>query len=223
MPPLTAALRDHSAARVMLPAFDPTRCTGCGACWVACPDAALAPVATGAAALLDYGMARARERGRSADALRMVAGKLAAGVGEALAAAGGGPAGPLFDDALGRLLERSPLPAERKEGARAAWEALREEIADLPLAKTEVWGDDLFALAVNPDACKGCGLCVAVCTPEALTAAADSPARGRAGAGRSGAWPTSCRRPPRPPWSGPARIRTPARSPPPWPAPRPAR
>jgi pyruvate-ferredoxin/flavodoxin oxidoreductase len=179
VPPLTAALRDHSPARALLPLFDPAKCTGCGACWSACPDAAIAPVVTGAGALLDYGMARARERGHAADALRMVAGKLATGVGEELTAHGGGAAGPLFDAALDRLLERSPLPAERKAGVREAWGAVREEIAALPLAHTAVWGADLFALAVNADACKGCGLCVAECAPEALTAAADSRQRSR--------------------------------------------
>lgn len=180
VPPLTAALRDHSGARTMLPAFDPAKCTGCGACWTACPDAALAPVATAVGALLDFGMVRARERGLAADALRMVAGKLAAGVDEELAARAGGPAGPLFDAALARLLARSPLPAERKAAVREAWAAVREEIAALPVAKTEVWGDALFSLAVSPDACKGCGLCVAACEPEALTASADTPTRSRA-------------------------------------------
>ena len=162
--------------------------------------------------------------GRSADALRMVAGKLAAGVGEALTAGrrrSGRPA-----------LRRRPRPppralaaARRAQGGGAGGLggacARRSPTCRWP--RPRCGATDLFALAVDPDACKGCGLCVAVCTPEALTAAADSPARGRAGArplapGRRAAAAHRGR-----PGAGAARIRTPARSPPPSPAPRRAR
>jgi len=180
LPPFTAALRSAPPAGVgPLPAFDPAPCTGCGDCWSVCPDGAVVPVVAGAAALLDRGMELARRRGGSVDKLRMVTSKLAAQV-EKAAAGGwqGGTAAELFDAAFDPLLERMKLPADRKAGIREAYLAVRDELAKLPVARTDPFfgggGDDekggeLLALGIDPDACKRCGLCVAACEPDALT------------------------------------------------------
>ncbi len=182
VPPLASTFADLSGARATLPAFEPALCTACGACWSACPDGAVEPAVLSASALLDFGMARARERGRSADALRMAASKLAARVNQDLAAqdTAGATAGPLFASAFTSLIEKMPLPEDRKAGLAEAFGAVREEIADLPVARTKPFFEvpertmrgsgDLFTLAVNPDACKACGVCVAVCEPGALVA-----------------------------------------------------
>lgn len=177
VPPFSSALTGLSPARTMLPAFDPEPCTGCGACWTACPDSAVTPVVVAPSVLLDDGMRRAKAGGRSVDKLRMVASKLAAEAGRALAAEGrGGPAGPLFDAAFAAVAGKMKLPEEKKSEIREAWEAVRDEIAGLPVAATPAFAD-LFSLALDPDACKGCGLCVAVCEPEALSAAPDDAGR----------------------------------------------
>ncbi|MCB9876326.1 MAG: 4Fe-4S binding protein [Planctomycetes bacterium] len=42
-PALRVALRGNVAEALLL-VFDAARCTGCGACWTACPDAALLPI-----------------------------------------------------------------------------------------------------------------------------------------------------------------------------------
>ncbi len=206
VPPMTAALSALASRQgeAMLPAFDPAPCTGCGDCWTACPDGAVGPLVIGARALLDQGMHLAQRQGRSIDKLRMVASKLADGLRRTAAEdteaggrtavrpnAGGRTAvrpyaGSLFDAAFGPLIGKMKLPDERKAAIREAYSAVREQVADLPIARTVPFfddGDNLFTLAIDPDACKGCGLCVAECQPRALTAVDGSPERTTAARG----------------------------------------
>lgn len=191
LPVLSGALRDASPSRELLPAFDPAACTGCGACWVSCPHGAVEPVVLGAGAHLDHGMALAKRKGTSADALRMAVGKLAAAVSQELTASptGGEPMGALLDTAFAKTMTRLPLPEERKTAVREAFAAVRDELADLPVARTapffeapeaeEAGSGELFALAIDPSACTGCGVCVAACEPGALAPLPDSPVRTR--------------------------------------------
>ncbi|HSL84667.1 MAG TPA: 4Fe-4S binding protein, partial [Thermoanaerobaculia bacterium] len=194
LPALSGALRDASAGRDLLPAFDPAACTGCGACWASCPHGAFEPVVLGAAALLDHGMTLAKRRGAPADALRMAAGKLAAALNQELAgsATGGALCGDLLDAAVARVLPKLPLPEERKTAVREAFAAVRDELAALPLARTAPFFEgpeaeasgpkgsgELFALAIDPSACTGCAVCVAACEPGALAGLPDTPVRTR--------------------------------------------
>ena len=124
----------------MLPAFEPALCTGCGACWSACPDGAIAPVVLGAGQLLDQAMGRARRAGKSVDALRMAASKIAAGVNQELASRvdteSGGDAAELFATAFEKTLAKMPLPEERKASLTEAFAAVREELEGLPVSRT---------------------------------------------------------------------------------------
>ncbi len=194
VPALAGSLRQVDRGRSVLPAFEPALCTGCGECWSACPDGAIAPVVLGAGQLLDQAMARARRAGKSVDALRMAASKIAAGVNQELASRvdteAGGDAAELFATAFEKTLAKMPLPDERKAALTEAFAAVRDELEGLPVSRTapffgapegEVKGTgELLLLAIDPDACKGCGVCVAACEPEALRTAADSADRTRA-------------------------------------------
>lgn len=193
LPPASSALAGPPPERTMLPAFDPAACTGSGACWTACPEGAVVPAAAAPSDLIDLGLRRAREAGRPADALRMVAGKLAAGLGKALAspaggAGAGGAAGILLDAAFEPIL--LGVPAARREAVSEVFAAVREALAPLPLAGTAPYLDAAEAgtagsgaalvIAVDPDACTGCGLCVAACAFGALSAVADDAGRSAA-------------------------------------------
>lgn len=190
LPPLSSAFRDLSPAREMFPAFDPSLCTGCGDCWSACPDSAMTPMVIGAASLLESGMALARERGTNADALRMAVSKLAARVGETMAdPPAERTAGAVLDGAFEKLMVKPPFPETKRQGIADAFGAVREAVAPLPVARTPYFFDqpeaekkgsgELFALAVSPDACKGCGVCVAACDVHALTSRPEDAARSR--------------------------------------------
>lgn len=172
VPAQTAALRDLGPDRATLPVFAPDKCTGCGACWTACPDGAIAATALLPAAMIDAGIAAS-----GAEPLRMLAGRLAARLGAALAE-------PVPPPTLARALQpawpdivaRGKPSDERRAALDAAFAAFVGAVGDLPVAQPDAFAvaenqGELLALAVDPAACKACGLCVAVCEPGALTAA----------------------------------------------------
>jgi pyruvate-ferredoxin/flavodoxin oxidoreductase len=119
----------------------------------------------------------------------MAASQIAAGVNRELAKRSdeesGGDAAELFTAAFDGVVGK--MPESRREPLREAFAAVREELSGLPVARTEPFFDgpeaeakgsgELFVLALDPDACKGCGVCVAECAPEALAAVADDPVR----------------------------------------------
>lgn len=187
LPSRSAAFRSFAGGRAVLPTFDAAACTGCGVCWSVCPHGALEPAVTGMEALIDTGMARASSSGASVDVLRGVRSRLTGALAKELARTEGTEAGPLLDRAFEAATARMPLPEERRAAIEEAFRAVRKELAELPLARTAPFFDEAekeekgrgaaFTLAVDPDACRACGLCLAECEPEALTARPDSPER----------------------------------------------
>lgn len=189
LPARSAAFRSFAAGRPVLPVFDPAACTGCGACWTACPHGALEPAVAGMEALIDTGMARASAAGASVDVLRGVRSRLTSTLAKELARTDGTAAGPLLDRVYEAATAKMPLPEERRAAIGEAFRAVRGELAELPLARTAPFFDEpeqtekgtgeIFTLAIDPDACRACGLCLAVCEPEALAAQPDGPERTR--------------------------------------------
>lgn len=176
IPPLSSAFRDLSPLRDRIPTLSPPACTGCGACWSRCPDAAIGAVALSPAALLDSLIGSA-----GADALRPLASKLASRVSSQCQAVEAIPAttGELLKAAFSWLQGKTNLPEERKQAMEAGLTKILARLGGLPAVVTEPLfrrpeqvekgrGELLF-LAINPDACKGCGICVSACEPGALT------------------------------------------------------
>lgn len=176
IPPLSSSFCDLSGSRDFLPVFNPQACTGCGKCWTSCPDSAIGATAIGANALLDSGIRLA-----GADALRMLAGKLATGM---IALAKTGDSGLITTADYTRhsyawLQDKMPMDAERERTMEDSLDALNAQIGELPLAVTEAFllapeHDEkntgaFLALTINPDACKGCLLCLEICDTDALT------------------------------------------------------
>jgi ferredoxin len=173
VPALTSLFRGNAAA-AELPALDPAKCTGCGACWTACPDGALLPAVLGGNDLLEAGMRAAATAGQSAEALRPVLGRLQKALPKAIAD-GAGDVGTAVRQAAALALAR--IDEERRGPMSAAAEALASNLDALPVARCEAFfprtsaDGNLLVLALDPDACKGCNLCVSVCPTAALTAA----------------------------------------------------
>ncbi len=159
-----------AARPTRLPRFAPARCTGCGDCWSVCPHGAIAVRAVAPAAVLERGFAAATERGADAEPLRRFAGKLAGRWAGGLTQAPGA-AGPALVGAAESLLAESKIEGERLVAALAAARALAEPFAAAPLAapEPERAAGELLALAIDPDLCTGCGLCVVCCVPVALS------------------------------------------------------
>ncbi len=175
IPPLSATFRDLGPARLTLPRFSAENCTACGMCWSACPDSAI-----GAVVLSPKGIVETGIRLAEATEVRAIAGKLATGIatlarkGETEAIT----ADRLLADAYAWLQEKSPVAEDRRESIEAALERMQQELSGLPVSITEPLftlaekaqkdSGELLSLVINPDSCKGCGLCSEVCADEAM-------------------------------------------------------
>ncbi len=175
MPPLTATFGDAGERGAWLPVLDPAACTGCGDCWTHCPDSAIGVVAAGPAALIDAGIRRT-----GAEAVRQVAGKLASRIIASNRKTETPPAtfGEMLDEAFAWLLDKAPLPDDRKHTIQEGIAAIVAEFGALPAVVAKPFFHDaeakkkdsaeLLSIVVNADACQSCGICIRACEPGAL-------------------------------------------------------
>ncbi|MCA9548805.1 MAG: 4Fe-4S binding protein [Myxococcales bacterium] len=179
MPVLSGSFRDVSRLRHQFPAIDATKCTGCTACWTSCPDGAVGAAVLSPAALLESGMEAAAARGQRADALRPMVSKLVKAATKRLHEPDvPGRVSEVFEAAFADMTAKSPLPEDRKEGIEAAFAAAMVSLKTQTAAVTRpFWSKPeaeapgrggLLVLALSPDACKGCGTCIAECPEDAL-------------------------------------------------------
>ncbi len=182
IPSLSATFNDMTRHRHELngthanvPIYKPEECDACGHCWSNCPDSAIAVVALSPKSLIETGIKMA-----GADSVRQVSGKLASRMAKRCRnqEVKVDNAGELISNAFDWLKEKSGLPEERLLDIETDFEKLHLAIADLPVVisdslfysqeKNQNDTGELFSLVINPDSCKGCGLCVELCGSSAL-------------------------------------------------------
>ncbi|MDP6980392.1 MAG: 2-oxoacid:acceptor oxidoreductase family protein [Myxococcota bacterium] len=178
MPAATSAMRDMTMVRFSVPEFIAENCTGCGKCWTQCPDTAIPGVVNTTTELIeaaiehtktpDLPMKRLGQIVKHIDkeAHKILTGVPFNGIGEVLSLA--------FQNVIRKL---DPTP-ERRAELDAEWGPVYSALAEFPLAKTAPFFDlperkkkgsgGLLSVTINPDTCKGCDICVAVCPDDAL-------------------------------------------------------
>ncbi len=161
-----------------IPIFNPEECTACGECWSNCPDSAIAVVAITPKALIETGINMT-----GADAVRPISGQLASRIAKLYRnhETETHKAGEIVSDAFEWFRSRSSFSAERMQNIEADFEKAHLAIADLPIVvsdslfytqeKKQNDSGELFSLIINPDSCKGCGLCVEQCATKNETSA----------------------------------------------------
>jgi pyruvate-ferredoxin/flavodoxin oxidoreductase len=179
IPAATSSIRDMTDVRFEVPEFVADKCTGCSQCWIECPDAAIPGLVSDIDAVIAAAASQAEaEAGRSLDRLRQATPHLAKECRRLLKE----EAFTSFDATLARAYEtlapKLAPAAERRVELDADFEPVRTLLAGFPLAKTapffdlperrEVGSGGLLSITVNPETCKGCNLCVAVCPENAL-------------------------------------------------------
>ncbi|MFK5984917.1 MAG: hypothetical protein QM479_05785 [Pseudomonadota bacterium] len=184
VPPLTASFNDLSQISTQaIPVFNAVDCTACGACWANCPDSAIATIAISPKALIDSAI-----NNTGADALRSVTPRLAAQIAKQCRTQAvtdaeeskqkPGTAGELLSAAFDWLKEKAGFDAQRMQAISADFNKVLIAIADFPIVisdgffysqeKQQNGSGELFSLVINPQSCKSCGLCIALCETQAL-------------------------------------------------------
>jgi len=177
IPAGSSSIRDMTDIRFEVPDFVPDLCTGCSRCWVQCPDTAIPGLVNTVEEILETAI-RAAGDGRPLDRMKQVSKSLA---GECHKLLTGVPFTTFADTvsaAYQNLVGKLKWDAERRRQLDQEFSAVYSILVDFPIARTVPFFDvperaekgsgGLLSIAINPEACKGCNICVDVCPEDAL-------------------------------------------------------
>jgi pyruvate-ferredoxin/flavodoxin oxidoreductase len=177
MPAVTSTIRDMTGIRFEVPDFIAEKCTGCSQCWVQCPDAAIPGLVLSVEDIFDT-VIRTTANGKPNDRLKQISKHLSKEAHKILKGVPFTTFGEVASSAYANLVEKLGWDAERRAQLDEEWARVYPALAEFPLAKTAPFYDlpeskekdsgGLLAITVNPEACKGCNICVNVCPEHAL-------------------------------------------------------
>jgi pyruvate-ferredoxin/flavodoxin oxidoreductase len=180
-PACSSTFRSTRGDLESLPRLSPEICTACGECWSWCPEGAIVTSVYDLGRLVNTAIDSCKEHGMQAVQLPRVTPHLVKQAHKLFAADGLNRylvAGTLLDDAFAWVLEKMAPPADKRRTLEEEYALVRGQLDALQLIKTDLFFREreresqgtglLFSLSVDPDACKSCGLCAAVCSESAL-------------------------------------------------------
>jgi pyruvate-ferredoxin/flavodoxin oxidoreductase len=177
IPAATGAVRDMSGVRLEVPDFISAKCTGCGQCWTQCPDSAIPGLVNSVEDVITAAI-DASVNGMRMERIRPIVKHWAR---DARKVIDQNPTAPLADAwaaSYRTVADKLGWDAERKAATEPEFQAVNARLVEFPLARTKPFYDaveakakgtgGLLSITVNPEACKGCNLCVAACPDGAL-------------------------------------------------------
>ncbi|MGD2123653.1 MAG: 2-oxoacid:acceptor oxidoreductase family protein, partial [Gemmatimonadota bacterium] len=178
IPASTSVVRDMTDIRFEVPDFIAEKCTGCSQCWVQCPDAAIPGVVNTTEEILDAAVLTAMNNGASLDQFMSISKNVAKEAHKLLKGVPFHNFADILSQAYTSILDKLGWDAERRAEVDKQFAAVYSVVAEFPLAKTTPFFDlpenqekgtgGLLSITVNPEACKGCNICVEVCPENAL-------------------------------------------------------
>ncbi len=177
IPASTSVVRDMTNIRFEVPDFIPEKCTGCSQCWTQCPDAAIPGVVNSVEEILDAAILTAMN-GSSLDKFMSISKNVAKEAHKLLKGVPFHNFADILSQAYKNILDKLGWDAERRKAVDEEFALVYSAVAEFPLAKTTPFFDlpenkekgagGLLSITVNPEACKGCNICVEVCPENAL-------------------------------------------------------
>ncbi len=177
IPASTSVVRDMTNIRFEVPDFIGEKCTGCSQCWVQCPDAAIPGVVNTVEQVLDAAILTAM-KGTNLDQFMSISKNVAKEAHKILKAVPFHDFSDILSQAYQSIQDKLGWDAERRADVDKQFAAVYSVVSDFPLAKTTPFFDlpenkekgtgGLLSITINPEACKGCNICVEVCPEHAL-------------------------------------------------------
>ncbi|MFP4623520.1 MAG: thiamine pyrophosphate-dependent enzyme, partial [Gemmatimonadota bacterium] len=177
IPAVTSVIRDMTDIRFEVPEFEAAKCTGCAQCWTQCPDSAIPGLVNSVEDLLDTAIRHA-QNGRSLDRLKQVSKHLVKETHKVIDGVDFDNFGDTLKAGYRNLVPKLNWDPEKRRELDDDFAAVYPVLAEFPLAKTQPFWDipegkekgsgGLLSITINPEACKGCNICVDVCADGAL-------------------------------------------------------
>jgi pyruvate-ferredoxin/flavodoxin oxidoreductase len=178
MPAVTSAFRDMTGIRFEVPDFIAEKCTGCSQCWTQCPDTAIPGLVNSVEDLLDVAIQSVAGKNGGADRVKSVAKPLAKEIRKVLDAVPFKNIGEVLSAAYANVAAKLNWEPEKRAQLDREYAAVYSILAEFPLARTTPFyalpegkqkgNGGLLSITINPEACKGCNICVDVCPEHAL-------------------------------------------------------
>ncbi len=178
IPAATSNMRDMSEVRFLVPQFVADKCTGCSKCWVQCPDSAIPGVVNTVEEVLEAAIKTVSTPQEPMARFNQIVKKLGMESRKIINSGAFETYGAVLARSYETVAEKSKWDEERRAEVDAQYEQVHAALADFPLAKTAPFFDlpeskekgsgGLLSITVNPETCKGCDVCVAVCDDGAL-------------------------------------------------------
>jgi pyruvate-ferredoxin/flavodoxin oxidoreductase len=177
IPAATSAVRDMTHIRFEVPEFHPELCTGCAQCWTQCPDAAIPGLVSTVEELIDTAVRTAAQTA-PVDRVKQIGKHLAKEARKTVGAVPGTPFGDAVAAAYVTVADKLGWEPAKRVELDAEFARVHSILADFQVARTQPFWDaserkekgsgGLLSITINPEACKGCNICVDVCPEHAL-------------------------------------------------------
>jgi len=181
IPAATGIFRDMTNIRFEVPEFIAERCTGCGQCWTQCPDAAIPGLVVEVDKVLRAAVSDWATDGAASDRMLRLIEPLGREVRRLIKEEDYSSFTAVVTRAWPKVAGGLDLSEDERAALDEELDQVTARLAEFPLAKTvpfftvperqQEGSGGLLAVTINPNACKGCNLCVEVCPDEALYAA----------------------------------------------------
>jgi len=178
IPAATSSMRDMSAVRFNVPEFIAEKCTGCAKCWTQCPDSAIPGVVSTVEEILETAVMTVADPQKPMIRFSQIIKNLGKESRKIISSGTFKTYAAVLAQAYETVAGKANWDVERRAEVDAQYNLVYAAIAEFPLAKTAPFFDlpeskkkgsgGLLSITINPETCKGCDICVAVCADGAL-------------------------------------------------------